>query len=60
MLRQDGPLSVSALSKLLERDYKNIHVDSTALENVGLIKRTKENLLIAPWDVIDAHVRLVA
>ena len=60
LLRQNGPLSVRALSKQLERDYKNVHVDSTALENVGLIKRTKEKLLIAPWDVIDAHVRLVA
>ncbi len=60
VLRQDGPLSVRALSKHLKRDYKNVHVDSTALENVGLIKRTKGNLLSAPWDVIDAHVRLVA
>lgn len=59
-LRQHGPLSVRALSKQLKRDYKNVHVDSAALESVGLIKRTKENLLHAPWDVIDAHVRLVA
>ncbi len=59
-LRQHGPLSVRALSKQLERDYKNVHVDASALEEVGLIQRTEEGLLVAPWDVIDAHVRLVA
>ncbi|MBL1275247.1 MAG: hypothetical protein COB30_004100 [Ectothiorhodospiraceae bacterium] len=60
MLRQNGPFSVRALSKKLERDYKNVHVDASALEEVDLIQRTKEGLLVAPWDVIDAHVRLVA
>lgn len=59
-LRQHGPLSVRALAKQLERDYKNVHSDAGALEDVSLIGRTKEGLLVAPWDVIDAHVRLVA
>jgi len=59
-LRQHGPLSVRALSKQLERDYKNVHVDASTLEEVDLIQRTEEGLLVAPWDVIDAHVRLVA
>ena len=59
-LRQHGPLSVRALAKQLERDYKNVHRDAGALEEVGLIDRTEEGLLVAPWDVIDAHVRLVA
>ena len=59
-LRQQGPLSVRALSKQLERDYKNVHADAAALEAADLIQRTEEGLLVAPWDVIDAHVRLVA
>jgi predicted transcriptional regulator len=59
-LRQHGPLSVRALSKQLKRDYKNVHRDADALEDVGLIARTEEGLLLAPWDVIDAHVHLVA
>ena len=59
-LRQHGPLSVRALSKQLERDYKNVHADVSALEEVGLIQRTEEGLLFVPWDVIDAHVRLAA
>jgi predicted transcriptional regulator len=56
-LRQSGPLSVRALAKQLERDYKNVHADVSALEEVDLVQRTKEKLLVAPWDVIDAHVR---
>lgn len=59
-LRQQGPLSVRALAKTLERDYKNVHVDARELEAVELIQRNDEGLLVAPWDVIDAHVRLVA
>ena len=43
-----------------DRDYKNVHADAGALESVDLIQRTDEGLLAAPWDVIDAHVRLVA
>ena len=59
-LRQQGPLSVRALSKVLGRDYKNVHVDAAELEAVDLIQRDSKGLIIAPWDVIDAHVRLVA
>ena len=59
-LRQQGPLSVRALSKQLQRDYKNVHADARALEDVGLIERTRQGALAAPWDVIDAHVQLVA
>ena len=59
-LRQHGPLSVRALAKKLERDYKNVHADTSALESVDLVQRYDEGFLIAPSDVIDAHVRLVA
>lgn len=59
-LRQHGPLSVRALAKHLDRDYKNVHADVSALEDVDLVQRTEKKLLVAPWDVIDAHVRLVA
>lgn len=59
-LRQQGPLSVKALAGNLGRDYKNVHVDTAELEAVDLIQRTEDGLVTAPWDVIDAHVRLVA
>lgn len=59
-LRQQGPLSVKGLAGTLGRDYKNVHVDTSELEAVDLIQRTEDGLVVAPWDVIDAHVRLVA
>ena len=59
-LRKQGPMSVRALSKVLERDYKNVHVDASALEAVDLIQRDDDGLVFAPWDVIDAQLRLVA
>ncbi|MEW8139155.1 MAG: MarR family transcriptional regulator [Candidatus Thiodiazotropha endolucinida] len=59
-LRQQGPMSVRTLAKTLARDYKNVHVDARALEEVGLLERTESGTLQAPWDVIDAHLSLVA
>lgn len=59
-LRQKGGLSIRALSKLLKRDYKNVHTDVSVLVDVGLIQRSEKGLLTVPWDVIDSHVRLVA
>jgi len=59
-LRRQGPMSVRALSKAIERDYKNVHVDVAALEAVDLIQRDDDELVFAPWDVIDAQLRLVA
>lgn len=60
VLRQQGPMSVRALAKEVARDYKNVHTDVRALEEASLIRRTDNDLLQAPWDVIDAHVWLVA
>jgi predicted transcriptional regulator len=59
-LRQNGPMSVRALAKQLQRDYKNVHTDVSALEEINLIIRTDEDLITAPWDVIDTHLQLVA
>lgn len=60
VLRQHGPLSVRALASRVERNYKNVHADMRELETVGLLERTDEGTLRAPWDVIDAHLSLVA
>ena len=60
MLRQKGASSVRALSRLLNRNYKNVHADVRVLERVGLIERTETGELQVPWDVIDTHLSLVA
>ena len=50
-LRADGPLSIYELCKRLDRDYKNVHTDVTALLNLQLIER-KEHKVWVPWDVV--------
>jgi predicted transcriptional regulator len=59
-LRQLGPVSINALAKHLERDYKNVHGDVKALEELSLIERTAAGLIEVPWDEIEAHMRLAA
>lgn len=54
-LRQNGPLSIRALAKALGRNYKNVHTDVSSLESVGLVERTTDGTLNAPWDEIDAE-----
>ena len=57
-LREEGPMSVRALSKLLERDYKNVHTDVTQLARLGLIERAGDSLVRVPWDAVRAELRL--
>jgi len=57
-LREKGPLSVRALSKLLERDYKNVHTDVAQLTQLGLIERPSDSRVRVPWDAVRAELRL--
>jgi predicted transcriptional regulator len=59
VLHESGPSSVRALSKELNRDYKNVHQDITLLEKIGLIQR-KDGKVDAPWERIIAEIRLAA
>ena len=54
-LHDDGPEIVRALAKKLMRDYKNVYNDVRALERVGLISRTADKRLSAPWDRVVAE-----
>ncbi len=49
-----------ALTKALERDYKNVHTDVHRLEMIGLIARTQNNPIEAPWDIVGARLKLAA
>ena len=51
-LRKAGPLSIYQLAKRLERDYKNVHTDVSALCTVGLIARAANGRMSVPWDVV--------
>ena len=55
-----GPVSIRALAKALERDYKNVHTDVQALQHVGLIIRQRDGRLMVPWTRIVAEFRLAA
>lgn len=55
-------LSIPALASHLARDYENVHGDVSALAELGLIERSAEGLLSAPYDelVIRAPLRAAA
>jgi predicted transcriptional regulator len=57
-LKKTGPLTVYALAQLLERDYKNVHTDVSQLISLGLIQKTKENLVRVAWGAVRAELRL--
>ncbi len=59
-LRINGSMSIRVLAKVLERDYKNVHKDVRRLESIGLIGRTQDSKVEAPWDIIEAQLRLAA
>jgi predicted transcriptional regulator len=59
-LYHHGPMSIRALSKYLERDYKNVHQDIQALEKAGLVSRTTAQTLSVPWGRILAEISLAA
>jgi len=60
VLRSSGPKSIRALSKTLNRDYKNTHTDVQKLLEAELVIKNQNGLLESPWDVIEVHVQLVA
>ena len=56
-LAKEGPLSIYQLAKRLERDYKNVHTDVTALARLGLVERRGGGVAVA-WEVVRAELRL--
>lgn len=59
-LRRRGPSSIRALAKALERDYRGVHADVTALREVGLVQRDEQGRVLVPWSRIVADVALDA
>jgi predicted transcriptional regulator len=58
-LHRFGPMSINALSKLLKRNYKNVHDDVKALESIGLVERGTDRRYSVPWDEISTSFKLV-
>ncbi|QBQ54935.1 MarR family transcriptional regulator [Nitrosococcus wardiae] len=59
-LKQEGPMTIYALAKMLGRDYKNVRLDVKALEEWGIIERDEVERVLVPWDEIDVRVPLAA
>ena len=57
-LHRCGPMSINALSKLLSRNYKNVHDDVKALEGIGLVERGTDGRYSVPWDEISTSFKL--
>lgn len=59
-MREAGPQSVRGLSKLLARDYKNVHTDVRLLVGVGLVGRSEDGKVMVPWDTVVTELSLAA
>ena len=59
-LSKQGPASIRALSKELERDYKSVHGDVTKLMELGLIVKREDGRIEAPYKRIISDWRLAA
>ena len=57
-LSKEGPLSVFALAKRLERDYKNVHTDVARLLELKLLEKNREGQVGVAWQAIRAELRL--
>lgn len=58
VLREAGPMSISALAKLLNRDYKNVHGDVAALMEWMAVEKDEQGLVFAPFADIAVDVHL--
>ncbi len=59
-LHRQGEMSINGLSRLLKRNYKNVHDDVKALEEIGVIEKQDNGLYSVPWDEVQTSFKLAA
>ena len=59
-LKAAGPLTIFALAKLLERDYKNVHTDVARLIHLNLIEKKQDGQISVSWEAVRAELKLSA
>ncbi len=47
-----GPLSIREVARRVERDFKGVHTDVTALLKSGVVQKTDDGLVLFPYDQI--------
>ena len=57
-LKARGPLTIFALAKRLQRDYKNVHTDVSRLLELNLLEKTPDGQVSVPWQAVRAELRL--
>lgn len=53
-----GPLSIRAIARRVERDVRGVHSDVRALHLSGVIDKTPDGRMILPYDVIRLDLTL--
>jgi len=59
-LHRHGEMSINALARLLKRNYKNVHDDVKALEEIGVTELQENGLHSVPWDEVQTSFKLAA
>jgi predicted transcriptional regulator len=59
-LRSAGASSIRALATSLDRDYRGVHADVTALLGAGLVERQTNGKVFVPWSRITAEMSVDA
>lgn len=57
-LKKTGATSIRQLAQGLQRDYRGVHADVTAMLNTGLIEKTDGGLVMVPWTRITAEMAI--
>lgn len=60
LLHEIGAVGVRALAGRIKRDYESVHHDLQVLERVGLVTRSSDGRLTAPWKKIIAEIAFAA
>lgn len=58
VLRECGPMTIAALARRLNRDYKNVHGDVEKLSEWHAVEKDEQNRVSAPYSEIVVDVRL--
>jgi len=59
-VKANGPLTIYAVARRLERNYKNVHADVNRLVELGLLEKLDDGRLVVPYRSIVAEIRLAA
>ena len=55
-----GPLAIREAARRVDRDVEGVHGDVHALLNAGILQKTKDGLIVFPFDAIRVDIVLHA